>query len=179
MKKLLLLTLALVMVLSLAACGGETGTTAETTTEKTVSLVSVITQGITLSLPSDMTAQENGTYANLATADIASFGAFEIEAGEAPLSEWTQADVLAMYKESYADVVINSFETGLTLNGNDALQSTFTLTSSEGTSITGALIMVDSNGMSYTINLLYTSDNATGSLATNLQACMGSVTISA
>lgn len=177
MKKLLLLTLALAMILSLAACGGETAT--ETTTAKTVSLVSVTTQGITLKLPSEMTVQDNGTYANMTTADIASFGSYEIEDDDAPLADFTQADILAMYKESYTDVVINSFKTGIKLNGNDALQSTFSLVSSEGTAINGALIMVTSNGKTYISNLLYVSSNAAGSLATNLQACMDSVTISA
>ncbi|MFA6808367.1 MAG: hypothetical protein WCR27_05185 [Eubacteriales bacterium] len=168
MKKLFLLTLVLVMTLSFAGCGGDT--------TPTISLVDVTTdQGISMKLPSDMAVQEGGMYANTETADVASFGVADI--GGTPLSSWKEENVLATYQSNYKNVVIKSFENGKQINGKEALVSTFSLTTTKGNDVIGALIMITDGEKNYVVNLFYGSDNTDGSLAQNQDACIESINI--
>ncbi|PKM86915.1 MAG: hypothetical protein CVU87_10720 [Firmicutes bacterium HGW-Firmicutes-12] len=169
MKKILLLILALVMVLSLAACGGESPSEA-------VALVDVTTElGISLKLPSDMTKQSEVIYVNMETGDVASFG---VEVGGTPLSDWNEETVLTTYQSKYKDVVIKSFENGKKINGKEALVSKLTLTTPKGSPLTMALVMLTDGNKIYVVSLAYGTDKTEGSLATNLQACIDSITIS-
>jgi hypothetical protein len=177
MKKLFLLTLALVMTLSLAACGG--GTDESSNPAKSVTMVDVTTeQGISIKLPSDMplqTIQGNVTYANTETGDVASFGVVEV--GDAPLSVWKEENVLATYQSKYKDVEIKSFENGKQINVKESLVSKLTLTTPKGNAMTMALVMVTDGQKNYIVNLGYGSDKTDGSLAKNLQTCIDSITI--
>jgi len=172
MKKVLILTLAMVMLISLAACGGAS---------EEVSLVDVTTeQGITLKLPSDLTlqtVQDKVTYLNSETGDNAAFGASEV--GETPLSAWTEENILATYQASYPDAAVQSFENGVDINGSEALVSTVTLTSPKGAALTIALVMITDGTTNYIVNFTYSTDDEDSSLAKNLQACIDSIIIPA
>ena len=172
MKKILLLTLAMVMLISLVACGGASDE---------VSLVEVTTeQGITLLLPSDLTLQtiqDKVTYLNSDNGDSAVFGASEV--GETPLSGLTEENILATYQTNYPDAAVQSFENGVDINGSEALVSTVTLTSPKGAALTLTLVMITDGTTNYVANFTYATDNEDSSLANNLQACIDSITIPA
>jgi len=175
MKKIITLTLTiallLVIIVSFAGSGGEASTTAEA-----VSLVDVTTeQGISLKLPSDMTKQDNGAYANMETGDTAAFGVTGI-AGD-PLSSATEEKVLVMYQSKYDDVVVTSFEKGIKINGKEAVVSQQNLTTPEGNAVTLTLVMVTDDTNNYIVNFLYGKDKTDGALYKNLQACIDSITI--
>ena len=168
MKKLLLFTLALLMTLSLAACGGEYG--------ESVTMVDVTTeQGIKLKLPSDMTKQSEAAYANMGTGDVVSFGVSEI--GGFPLSDWKEETVLTTYSSKYENVVIKSFENGKQINGKEALVSELTLTTPKGNALTMVLVMVTDDKYNYVVSFAYGSEKTDGSLAKNLQTCIDSIRI--
>ncbi|HEY5587254.1 MAG TPA: hypothetical protein VIK78_22555 [Ruminiclostridium sp.] len=175
MKKLFILTLALVMTLSLAACGGETIESSNTI--ESVSMVDVTTElGISLKLPSELTIQENpALYVNMKTGDSAVFAVAEV-AGY-PLSDWTEEKVSDTYGIKYDDVVITNFENGKQINGKESVVSKLTLTTPKGSALTIVLVMVTDGNKNYTITFSYGSDNTDGSLAKNLQACIDSITI--
>jgi len=172
MKKILSLTLAMLMLFALVACGGAS---------KEVSLVDVTTeQGITLKLPSDLvlqTVQGQVTYTNSDTGDNAVFAVSPV--GDTPLSSYTEENVLATFQKNSPDVAITSFKNGLTINGSEALEANMTLTSSKGKPVTMAFVMVTDGTTDYIANFTYGTDNKDGSLATNLQACIDSITIPA
>lgn len=171
MKKLFLLTLALVMVLGLAGCSGETNAPVNS-----VSLVDVTTpQGISLKIPADMPLQDNGGYTNVETGETVSFGV--AEDGGTPLSSWKEEDVLATYQSKYSDVVVKSFENGKQINGKEALQSMVTMTTPGGNALTITLVIVADGSKNYVVNFGYGSDKTDGALAKNLQACVDSITI--
>lgn len=163
MKKAISLILALVFTLSmLAGCS-----------DAEVTLVEVTNQGISLTLPSDMTEQSDATYGNAETGDGVSFVISETF----DPATWTQETVLTTYQSKYQDVVITDFENDLDINGNLGLVSHFTLTSAEGKALTGALVIVVNETNSFIITFMYGSDNTDGSLAANLDTCIQSITI--
>ncbi len=175
MKKIFLLTLAFIMIFSLAGCGGDTPVETSKPAES-VTLVDVTTQqGIGLKLPSDMKVQENLTYLNSKTGDVASFGVSEM--GETPLSAWKSENVLATYQSKYKDVVIKSFENGKKINGKESLVSKLTLTTPNGNPLTMVLVMVADGKNNYIVSLGYGSTNTDGSLAKNQQSVIDSITI--
>ena len=178
MKKLFLLTLALVMTLSFAACGGETNNSIESSKPvKSVSMIDITTeQGISLKLPSDITKQSNNSYANTSTGDNAAFGVSEVEKGVST-ADWTQEDITALFKQKYKEVEIKSFQNGKKINGNEALVANFKVKNDKGEERFGALLMLTIGVNNYNINFLYRGDNTNGSLATNLQACIDSIKV--
>lgn len=164
MKKLLLTTLAFAMSISLAACAGEPEAT----------LVNITTdEGIVMQLPSDMTVQANKSYLSSA-GDVASFGLIEADPA-APLNKWTQDEFVASELDGRKDLKIISYDNNKKINDKPALVCKFSFTSDNGTGITGALILVDDDKNEYIVSLLYTSDNTSGSLAKNLDACIESI----
>lgn len=169
MKRLLVLILALVMILSLAACGSEEVTLVDVTTD----------QGISFKLPSDITVTEanKSAFSNTETGDNAVVQM--IEAGETPLSETTQEAFVEAELSDRTDLVVKSFENNKQINGKEALVCKFTFTSAKGTPITSTLILVADGGSEYVIALSYASDNAEGSLAKNEQAIIDSITVKA
>lgn len=168
MKKILLLILALVMILILAACGGETS--------ESVTLIDITTeQGISLKLPNDLVKQDSGAYANMETGDSAAFGVIEI-AGD-PLSDATEEDILATYQSKYDDVVVTSFENGIQINGKEALVSQLNLTTPKGNAVTIILVMVTDDTNNYIVTFTHGKDKTEGALFQNLQACIDSITI--
>jgi uncharacterized lipoprotein YehR (DUF1307 family) len=177
MKKLFLLTVALVMTLSLAACGGETNTTSETSKPlETTNMVDITTdKGISMKLPSDLTLQENLSYINAKTGDSAVFMVSDI--GTTPLSGWKEENILATYQAKYKDVVVKSFENGKQINGKESLVSKVTLTTPEGNAITIVLVLLTDGKKNYMVNLTYGTDIPNGSLVKNVQACIDSITI--
>lgn len=175
MKKIMTLTIIIallcIMAVSLAGCGAEASTSSPS-----VSLVDVTTdQGISMKLPSDMTKQDNGAFANMNNGDNVIFGVTD-PAGK-PLSDWKEENVLATYKMKYEDVVIKNFENGKQINGKKALQSTLTLQTPKGNALTSALVIITDGTNNYIVTLSYGSDKTDGALAKNLQACIDSITI--
>ncbi len=172
MKKILSLTLAMLMLFALVACGGAS---------KEASLVDVTTeQGITLKLPSDLvlqTVQGKASYINSDTGDNAGFGVAAV--GDVALSSYTEENVLATFKTSNPDIAITSFKNGLTINGSEALEAIMTLTSPKGKPLTMAFVMLTDGTTDYIANFTYGTDNKDSSLANNLQACIDSITIPA
>lgn len=165
MKKILLTALALVMAINLAACSAETAAT----------LVDITTdQGISMKLPSDMAVQPNKSYSNSITSDVATFGLAQADS-VAPLDKWTQDEFVASELDGRKDLKIASYDNNRQINGKPSLVCKFSFTSDKGTAITGALIMIDDAENEYIIKLLYTSDNTSGSLAKNLDACIDSI----
>lgn len=165
MKKFLLIALALCMVLSVAACAA------------VVTLVDVKTaQGISLKLPSDLVAKDNTTYANAKTGDSASFGA---TADATAITSYTQDDLLASNFSNYADAKILSFENDKQIDGKDSIVCKYTFTSQGGNGVAGTLIYLSDGTNVYVINFSYSADNANGSMAKNLQACIDSITVAA
>ena len=165
MKKVLSVILALVLTLSLASCGEEV-TLADVT----------IDSGISIKLPSDMTAESAAMYANTDASDVASFGSYEYDPA-APLNEWAQEDFIASELSDRADLEIISFDNTLEINGNPALLCKFTFTTDGGNAVTCAVVVVNDGVTEYVVSLTYLTDNADGSLATNLDACINSITI--
>ena len=180
MKKLFLLTIVFIMTLSLAACGGKTNNPNQSIKpSESASMVDVTTeQGISLKLPIDMVSQENKTFANTTTAEIASFGIAEADPA-APLSKWTQDEFIASELSDRKELVIISYDNNKQINGKAALVCKFSFTSDKGNAITAALIMIDDGTKEYIISLLYSTDNAEGSLAKNLNSCIDSITVNA
>jgi len=175
MKKLISLTLALAMAISLAACGGE----ATSTKSDAVSLVTVLTaDNIGVKLPSDMTLQANGGYANTKTSDIAIFALYN-EAPQSPFSEWTQEDFVDAELSTYSDVVVTSYENDLQINGNSALVCLYTYKTSGGIATTSSVILITDGTNEAVATFQHLTENADGSLATNLQACIDSIVIPA
>jgi hypothetical protein len=177
MKKLFLLTMALVMTLSLVACGGETNTTSEPSKPvETTNMVDITTdKGISMKLPSDLKLQENLTYINAKTGDSAVFMVSDI--GTTPLSGWKEENILATYQSKYKDVVIKSFENGKQINGKESVVSKVALTTPEGNAIMIVLVIITDGKKNYIVNLTYGADIPDGSLAKNVQACIDSITI--
>lgn len=170
MKKIFLLAIALIMTLSLAACGGET--------TNSVSLVDVTSElGISMKLPSDMTLQENLAYVNKETGDSVVFASVDVVAGEFPISQFKEEDILTMYQQKYDDVAIKSFENGKQINGKEALVSAVNITTPKGNAITITLVMVTDGNKNYVINSTHGRDDKEGSLVKNLQTCIESITI--
>jgi len=169
MRKIVVLILTLALVFSLAACGGSDEVTlVETTTE----------QGITLVLPSDMPLQTvNGatTYINTETGDNATFVVSEV--GDTPISDWTEDTVIATFQPSYPDVAIASFENGVSINGQEALVASLTLTSPKGLPLGITFVVVTDGTYNYVANFTYGADSTDSSLAANLQACIDSIQI--
>src|SRR5664279_5157236 len=124
MKKISVLALALVMILSLTACGGAAVTMVDVTTD----------QGISLKLPSDLKLQDNLSYLNTETGDNVMTGSAPV--GETPLSGWTEANVAATYASKYEDVVVTSFDNTKMINDQESLVSGFTLKTPAGNALT-------------------------------------------
>lgn len=168
MKRLLLISLTLVMLLSLAACSGE----------KPVTLVDVTTDhGISLKLPSDMLLQDNGGYANSETSDVATFGTDAV--GDYPLATWTKEDVASLF--DYDDVAVTSFSNSEKIDGKDALVAALTMKAPAGAAITVTLVVIQTGTQAddtdYILSLIHLSNNKDGSLAKNLQAVIDSIQI--
>lgn len=141
--------------------------------ESAPSLTEITTkEGISLKLPSDMKALENGAYAN--NEDVASFGVSDVD--EVPITDYKEADVLAIYK-SYKDPVIKSFENNKTINGKKGLVAKIAVTTPDGHPVILTLVMVTDGKKNYIVNFIYGADNTDGILAKNLQACIDSVNI--
>ena len=165
MKKLLLLTLAIVMSLSLAACGSASATLVDVTTE----------QGLGLKLPSDMTLQNSQTYANTKTSDVVTFGL--LEAVSSNYTDWTEEDFTASELSDYADLVMVSYDNDKQIDGKAALIATYTFTSEGGNALTDKIVMFTDGVTEYVVSFLYLTDNTDGSLAKNIQACIDSITV--
>jgi len=186
MKKLLLLVLALVMTLTLVACGGETTSsevtpTIEPTVETTpaVALEDVTTdKGVRLKLPSDMTLQDNTDktyYANATTYDIAVIT--ELDGGMGTYAEVTQEEYVAANLSGEIDLKVISYENNLKINGYDALLCKSSFATEDGDALTSAMVMITNGTREYGVLFMYPSDNTDSSLATNLQACIDSISI--
>lgn len=168
MKKLCLLALGAVMSLSLVACGGA---------GEPVSLVDITSdQGISMKIPSDMTFQEDTlAYMNAETGDNVGFGSSAVE--DPVMSEWKEADILAMYQSKYPDATVERFENGLDINGREALIYELDLTTPGGNAITMVIVFVTDGTTNYLVNFVHGRDNADSSLVSNLQTCIDSITI--
>lgn len=53
----------------------------------------------------------------------------------------------------------------------------FSFTSAQGNGITGAIVYVTYRGADYSVTFLYSSDQADGALAKNIQTCIDSITV--
>ncbi|MFA7672976.1 MAG: hypothetical protein WCY62_03880 [Clostridia bacterium] len=190
MKKPFILALIVVMSLTLAACGtgieSEEATDTSTPTESVVTedptetpdepvvLVDVVSQGISLKLPSGMTEQGENFYADTTTGDSATF-AVDMADESWPLSDVSQDDFIGYQLFDRSNVVVTSFDNAVVLNGNKGLICKFSFTSEEGNAITGAIITVTYKGAEYTVSLLYSSDNAEGALASSMDDIINSI----
>jgi len=171
MKKILSIILAAIMLFALVGCGGGSS--------EATSLVEVTTEeGITLLLPSDLTLQtiqERPTYINTETGDNAVFGISEV--GSTPLSAWAEENILATFQSQYADAAVQSFETGIQINGKDAFVSSITFTTPGGNAVIVTLVMITDGTNNYIVSFTTGSDTSDSTLAANLQACIDSITI--
>lgn len=175
MKKLSLAIIVIVMTFVLVACGGE-----ETSPPiDTVSLVEVTTeQGISLKLPSDMTLetiQGREFYMNTDTGDSVLYEI--VDYNETSFTEWTEEEVLATYQSQYPDAVVQSYESGIEINENEALIAMIDVTTPEGNTITIAIVFINDGDVNYLINFTYGRENIEGSLAKNIQTCIDSIKI--
>lgn len=177
MKKLFLFALTMAMVLNLAACGEDSATSTDTskTTTDSVTLVDVTTdQGFGLKLPSDITLQTNNkSFANMKTADVVSFAAADADPAS-PLSSYSKEDFIANELADRENLVVSSFDNNRKINGKPALVCKFSFKADSG-DITAALVLIDDNTKEYIVSFLYPSENVTGSLAKNLDACIESI----
>lgn len=137
MKKLLVLMMALVMTLSLAACGGNdtpapaqssSGGTNEGTPSET-EFVSMNFGHITMSVPSVFNAVEEtkGMYVSAAPdASIVVTPTLEIDL---PPSEWDESlakeSLETLYGSAYTDLELSAFEGDINMNGNTAVYVAF------------------------------------------------------
>ncbi len=175
MKKLSLAIIVIVMTFALVACGGE-----ETSPPiDNVSLVEVTTeQGISLKLPSDMTLetiQGRELYMNTETGDNVLFDIVGYD--ETSFAEWTEEEVLATYQSQYPDAVVQSYESGIEINENEALIAKVDVTTPEGNTITIAIVFINDGNANYLVNFTYGRGNIEGSLAKNIQTCIESIRI--
>ncbi|MDP4164887.1 MAG: hypothetical protein Q8898_17475 [Bacillota bacterium] len=163
MKKLLSVILAVVMTLAFAGCGSAPVTLASVTTA----------QGVTISLPSDMVKKSDVLYGS-DKGDALSTQTTPSDPST-PLSAWDAEAVKTLYGQTYTEVTVTSFEKDKTINGNTGFYAFFTAKTKDGQDRGGAIVMLTNGTNDYIFNLLYRGDNAKGSLATNIQACIDSI----
>lgn len=171
MKKLLVAVLVLAMMFALVGCG--TGAAEE------ISLVEVTTEeGISMLMPSDLTLEAiEGTSAYINAETGESIVIAKTETFGSVLSEMTEEDILLMYQAKHDDVVVESFENGIQISGKDALVTSVTFTSEGGNPLMVTLVLVMDDEYDYVINFTADPDPAAGTLASNIDACLDSITI--
>jgi hypothetical protein len=195
MKKIITLVstvaLLLLITLSLAGCGGDTSTpsepasapsnsstpsAADSTPSTAVSLVDVTTDnGISLKLPSDMTVQSEGQYASADSTEVFTYDV--TPAPKNPLADLTEEALFASYSREYKNAVTKNYQTGLQLNGKEAVLYQLTLTSSNDVDVNMSQVIVTDGTNNYIIALAYPSDQTDNALAQNLQTILESITI--
>lgn len=206
MKKLFLITLAAVMILSLAACGSSTTSTEATTasavttsttatTEAATAAATTATEapaassdvtlvdfstdtGVNIKVPSDLTKSVVNDQTALVNKATGEAVQFSISAvaDNPPLSSRTKEAFQEMLKAK-KNVVILSFENGKQIDGKEALVTSFTYTSDKDSStIADTLVYISDETYLFSINFSYNNDKP-GALAQNIQACVDSITI--
>ncbi|MDX9888298.1 MAG: hypothetical protein RBS51_03430 [Anaerovoracaceae bacterium] len=179
MKKTVTVIMILLLVFSigLTGCGGDTGAVDEPEMDMdAVTMVQIDSdQGVSLLLPSDLELQENLSYVNLETGENVAIVGAPIEGKS--ITEYTEEDVLAIYQTNYEDVAIEDYQDNLDLNGNLGLVTVLSLTTTGGHPIFLTLVVVTDGTNDYLVNYIYGADYLDGSLATNIDESITSITI--
>lgn len=179
MKKFvtLLMVLLLVFSIGLTGCGGDTGAVDEPDMdmEETTMVQVDSVQGISFLLPSDLELQENNNYANMETGENVAIAPAPVDGTS--MTEYTEEDIMAIYEPNYDNPVIEDYAYGLEINGNAALMAVLSLTTPGGNDIILTLVIVSDGTTDYFINYAYGADDLDGSLATNIDESIASITI--
>lgn len=179
MKKTVTLIMILLLVLSigLTGCGGDTGAVDEPDMdieESTMVQVDTV-QGVSLLLPSDLELQENNNYTNLETGENIAIAPAPVDGTS--MTEYTEEDLMALYEPNYDNVAIEDYSYGIDINGNPALIAVLSLTTPGGNDVILTLVIVSDGTTDYFINYVYGADKLDGSLATNIDESIASITI--
>jgi len=136
MKKLLILMMALIMTLSLAACGGEDSAAPAQSSSSGAEFVSMTFGDITMSVPNNFsTVTENqGIYVSAGPdASITVTPSMEIDLLP---SEWDESlaeeSLELLYGSTYTDMELAAFEGNVNMNGNTAVYLGFYGTNADG-----------------------------------------------
>ena len=179
MKKFvtLLMVLLLVFSIGLTGCGGDTGAVDEPDMdmEETTMVQVDSVQGISFLLPSDLELQENNNYANMETGENVAIAPAPVDGTS--MTEYTEEDIMAIYEPNYDNPVIEDYAYGLEINGNAALMAVLSLTTPGGNDVILTLVIVSDGTTDYFINYVYGADKLDGSLATNIDESIASITI--
>jgi predicted small lipoprotein YifL len=179
MKKFvtLLMVLLLVFSIGLTGCGGDTGAVDEPDMdmEETTMVQVDSVQGISFLLPSDLELQENNNYANMETGENVAIATAPVDGTS--MTEYTEEDIMAIYEPNYDNPVIEDYAYGLDINGNAALMAVLSLTTPGGNDVILTLVIVSDGTTDYFINYVYGADKLDGSLATNIDESIASITI--
>ena len=179
MKKFvtLLMVLLLVFSIGLTGCGGDTGAVDEPDMdmEETTMVQVDSVQGISFLLPSDLELQENNNYANMETGENVAIAPAPVDGTS--MTEYTEEDIMAIYEPNYDNPVIEDYAYGLDINGNAALMAVLSLTTPGGNDVILTLVIVSDGTTDYFINYVYGADKLDGSLATNIDESIASITI--
>lgn len=179
MKRLLTLLMVLLLVFSigLTGCGGEPVVDDEPEMNMdAVTMVQVDSdQGVSLLLPRDLELQENLNYTNLETGENVGIVASPIDGKS--MTEYTEEDILAVYQTTYEDATVEDYQSGLDINGNQGLVIALSLTTPGGNPILLTVVVVTDGTNDYLVNYVYGTDNLDGSLASNMDESITSITL--
>ena len=179
MKRLLTLLMVLLLVFSigLTGCGGEPVVDDEPEMNMdAVTMVQVDSdQGVSLLLPRDLELQENLNYTNLETGENVGIVASPIDGKS--MTEYTEEDILAVYQTTYEDAAVEDYQSGLDINGNQGLVIALSLTTPGGNPILLTVVVVTDGTNDYLVNYVYGTDNLDGSLASNMDESITSITL--
>lgn len=167
MKRVFLLSLTLVMILSLAACGEDAATLAEITVD----------QGLTMQIPSDLTLQDQQTatvYLNEQTSDNIVISAIP---SDQTLDMWSQDSITASYEGKNTEVTVVSYESGLQINGVSAVKCSLTMKTASGTAVAVTVVVLSDGITDHIVTFTTKTENTDSSITKNLQTCIDSITV--
>lgn len=93
------------------------------------------------------------------------------------MTEYTEEDILAVYQTTYEDAAVEDYQSGLDINGNQGLVIALSLTTPGGNPILLTVVVVTDGTNDYLVNYVYGTDNLDGSLASNMDESIASITI--
>ena len=179
MKKFftLLMVLLLVFSIGLTGCGGEPVADDEPEMDMdAVTMVQIDSDlGVSFLLPSDLELQDNLNYTNLETGE--NVGVVVSPVNGKSMTENSEEDILAVYQTKYEDVAVEDYQSNLDINGNLGLVVALSLTSPGGNPLILTLVVVTDGTNDYLVNYVYGADNLDGSLASNIDESITSITL--
>lgn len=175
MKKILVLMMAFVMVLSLAACGGDSAAPDSTPAPETsapaaseVTFVSMTFGDITMNVPdvfSEVTYTEGTYLSNGPDSAVSVSDAMEVTELDFLPAEWDESIAQSisemLFSETYSNIELAAFEGDVNMNGNAAVYFAFYGENSKGTErlVQVVYLFNDDQTQQYLVSLIHNADD--------------------